>query len=49
MNFFRHHVSLPLFLLAAIELAIFAVAPVVGARLLWFEPLRLRYGRSGLR
>ena len=26
-----------------------AVAPVVGARLLWFEPLRLRYGRSGLR
>lgn len=35
MNFFRHHVSLPLFILAAIELAIFAVAPVVGARLLW--------------
>ena len=35
MNFFRHHVSLPLLLLAAIELAIFAVAPVFGARLLW--------------
>jgi len=35
VNFFRHHVSLPLLLLAAIELAIFAVAPVFGARLLW--------------
>ena len=35
VKFVRHHISLPLLLLAALELVIFAVAPVLAARLLW--------------
>ena len=35
VNFFRHHFNPPLVLLAVIELAAFAIAPVLAARLLW--------------
>ena len=35
MNFLRHHFNLPLALLVIIELAAFAIAPILGARLLW--------------
>ena len=35
MNFLRHHFNAPLALLVIIELAAFAIAPILGARLLW--------------
>ena len=35
MNFLRHHFNPPLVLLAIIELVAFAIAPILGARLLW--------------